>query len=556
MTTGAHAAHAATLRDYLHVVRRRKWIILSAVVLVPLAAVLYSLHQQKLYQADAQVLLSSQNLASQLTGTQQYTGINQQPDRIAQTQADVARVPVLAQRVLKLVPGTGLTPQLLLGGSSVSTAPNADILTFSVTNHIPGLAQRLVNAYAAAYTVYRRELDTASIARALSSVDRRIAQLVQAGDRHSALYASLVERQQTLATMEALQTSNAAVVERADQAAMVQPSPKRNGILGLFLGIVLGIGLAFLWEALDTRVRSAEEIGEKLGGLALLARIPSPSKKARAEHRLVMLDEPMGMQAETFRMLRTNLEFVSLDRDAHTIMVTSAVEQEGKSTTIANLAIAMARSGQRVVLVDLDLRRPYLDKFFGLDGPGITQVALGHVPLEQALATVAIADPGSKDDANAAGGNGRIKVIDAAGNGNGRAQPVKGVLQVLPSGPIPPDPGEFVNTQALSEILVQLRELADVVLIDAPPALRVGDAMTLSTKVDGVVVVARMKVVRRQMLHELARQLGTMPTPVLGFVVTAAGEEQDYGYGYGYGHGYHAKPYIQTEQTEHARSKT
>lgn len=554
MTTGGDA-HAATLRDYLHVVRRRKWIILQAVVLVPLAAVLFSLHQQTLYQADAQVLLSSQNLAAQLTGTQS-TGINLQPDRIAQTQAAVARVPQVAQRVLDRIPGTGLTPEQLLAASSVATAANADILTFSVTNHDPGLARMLVNAYAAAYTVYRRQLDTASIQRALASVDVRIKELVKAHDRRSALYASLVERQQTLATMEALQTSNASVVKRAAGGVQVQPRPKRNGILGLALGIVLGIGLAFLWEALDTRVRSAEEIGEKLGGLALLARVPSPSKQARAERRLVMLDDPTGTQAETFRILRTNLDFVSLDRDARTIMVTSAVEEEGKSTTIANLAIAMARAGQRVALVDLDLRRPYLARFFDVQGPGITQVALGHVPLEQALARVAIADPGSGEaGASRPSGNGLIKVSGVDGSGNGRANVVKGALDVLPTGPIPPDPGEFVNTQALSEILAELRDRFDVVLIDAPPALRVGDAMTLSKKVDGVIVVARMKVVRRQMLHELARQLGAMPTPVLGFVVTAAGDEQGYEYGYGYGYGYHTKPYVQSEQAERPRSK-
>src|ERR1035437_3835285 len=110
MTTGVQAAHTATLRDYLHVVRRRKWIILQAVVLVPLAAVLFSLHQQTLYTAGAQVLLSSQNLAAQLTGTQS-TGINLQPDRIAQTQADVARVPELAQRVLAQITGTGSHPR-------------------------------------------------------------------------------------------------------------------------------------------------------------------------------------------------------------------------------------------------------------------------------------------------------------------------------------------------------------------------------------------------------------------------------------------------------------
>ena len=541
MTTAGHAGHAATLRDYLHVLRRRKWIILQAAVLVPAAAIGFSLHQQKLYRASAQVLLSSQNLATELTGTQQ-TGVSVQPDRVAQTQADVARVPAIAARVLRRVPGTGLTVQRFLSHSGVSTATNADILTFEVVNRDAVLARRLVDEYAASYTVYRRSLDTAAIHTALQSVDARIGQLVDAGGRGGALYASLVERQQTLATMQALQTSNAAVVQQAQKVSQVQPKTSRNAILGIFLGIVLGIGLAFLREALDTRVRNAEEIGERLGGLSLLARVPVPSKKLRAKNRLVMLDSPTGVQAEAFRMLRTNLDFATLGRSARTIMVTSAVEQEGKSTTIANLAVALARTGQRVVLVDLDLRRPFLHKFFDLDSPGITQVALGHISLEEALVPVAIADARQRWKAN---GN---------GNGNGHGA-VKGILEVLPSGPIPPDPGEFVGTAVLSEILEELRMRADFVLIDAPPVLHVGDAMALSTKVDGILVVTRMQVVRRHMLNELARQLANAPTPVLGFVVTAADEEESYGYGYGYGYGgYHARPYEPSEKAV-ARSK-
>jgi Mrp family chromosome partitioning ATPase len=253
-----------------------------------------------------------------------------------------------------------------------------------------------------------------------------------------------------------------------------------------------------------------------------------------------MAAEPTGVQAETFRMLRTNLEFATLGRDVRTVMVTSAVEQEGKSTTIANLAIALARAGQRVVLVDLDLRRPFVHRFFDLEGPGVTQVALGHVSLEHALATVAITESAAKPS----NGNGN-------GNGNGHGA-VKGMLEVLPAGPIPPDPGEFVGTAALTEILEQLRERADVVLIDAPPTLHVGDAMTLSAKVDGVLVVTRMKLVRRQMLAELGRRLSGSPTPILGFVVTGAGEDEGYGYGYGYG-SYSTKPYVQTEKAQ-ARS--
>ncbi len=540
MTTAGHAGHAATLRDYLHVVRRRKWIILQATLLVPAAAIAFSIHEQKLYQASAQVLLSSQNLATELTGTQQ-TGVSVLPDRVAQTQADVARVPAIAATVLRRVPRTGLTVEGFLSRSSVSTAANADILTFEVLNRDAALARRLVDEYAASYTVYRRNLDTAAIHTALKSVDARIGQLVAAGGRGGALYASLVERQQTLATMQALQTSNAAVVQQAQGAVQVQPKTSRNAILGIFLGIVLGIGLAFLREALDTRVRSAEEIGERLGGLPLLARVPVPSRKLRAKNRLVMLDSPAGVQAEAFRMLRANLDFATLGRDARTIMVTSAVEQEGKSTTIANLAVALARTGQRVVLVDLDLRRPFLHTFFELGGPGITQVALGHVSLEEALIPIAIADSRPRWDKANGDGNGN-------GNGNGH-RTVKGILEVLPSGPIPPDPGEFVGTAVLTEIIEELRMRADFVLIDAPPALHVGDAMTLSTKVDGILVVTRMQVVRRHMLNELARQLANAPTPVLGFVVTAADEEESYGYGYGYGYGsYHARPYEPSEK--------
>ena len=532
MTVGHHAEHSATLRDYLHVVRRRKWIILQAVVLVPLAAVLFSLHQQKLYEASAQVLLSTQNLAAQLTNTQS-TGLNLQPDRIAQTQAGVARVPAIARAVLKEVPGTGLTVDQFLSDSSVSTSPNADLLGFTVKNHDSQLARRLVDEYAREYTIYRRALDTGAIHTALKSLDARLKQLSSAGASRGALYSSLADRQQTLATMEALQTANATVIKQADHATEIQPRPTRNGILGLALGIVLGIGLAFLWEALDTRVRSAQEISERLGGLPLLARLPAPGKRLMAKNKLAMIDDPSSVSAEAFRMLRTNLDFVTLDNHARMIMVTSAVEQEGKSTTIANLAVALARAGQRVALVDLDLRRPFLARFFDLSGPGVTQVALGHATLDEALVHVAITDPGEPRRKSSKSG------VKQNGNSNNERGAVRGLLQVLPSGPIPPDPGEFVATHALSGVLAELRERADVVLIDAPPALRVGDAMTLTSKVDGILVVTRMKVVRRHMLGELARQLASVRTPVLGFVVTdAAGGEEGYGYGGYYGRAY------------------
>ena len=517
-------AHVSTLRDYLQVARRRKWIILQAVVLVPLAAVAFSLHQQSRDEASAAVLLSQQDLAAQLTGTSVYNAST--PDREAQTQAALARVPAVAQSAIGAA-HVHMTPDEFLASSSVTPSANSDILTFSFADQEPRIAQLLATAYARAYVRYRFASDTAAVDTALNEIEAEIAKL----GSHGTLYTTLEEKATQLRTLAALKTANASVVRTADGAVQTAPKTRRNAALGLILGLFLGLGLAFLREALDTRVRSAEAIGDQLH-LPLLARLPAPSKKRGAETQLAMLDDPTGAQAEAFRVLRTNFEFASLGKEARIVMVTSAVEQEGKSTTIANLAVALARGGQHVVLVDLDLRRPSIDSFFGLgDHPGLTQVAIGSVPLGKAIVRV----PVTGDDA--------MLLPSTRGGQNGHARPHIGCLDVLSSGPLPPDPGEFVGTGRLTEILEHLREHCDIVLIDAPPLFHVGDGLVLSSKVDAVMVVTRMDVLRRPMLVELKRLLDTMPANKLGFIVAGAETEDGYGYGYGGYHYYRPSPH-------------
>lgn len=511
------ARQESTIRDYVWLLGRRKWIVLATVVLLPALAVVFAVRQPALYQSSAKVLLKQGNLAATLSGIQDNS-YYLDPSRVAQTQIELASTPAVAARVLEAVGITNRDPNGLLGSLSITPEPNADILNFKVTDQDPELAERLANEYARQYTIFRRSLDTASLNQALSDVTRRIDELQASGQTGYARV--LINRAEQLRTLLAVENSNAVIARPADGAAKIQPRPKRYGILGLALGVMLGIGLAFVWDALDTRVRSAEEIAHRLG-LPLLGRLPEPPRQIQRADGLVMLEHPNTVEGEAFRVLRTNLEFVNLERRARSIMMTSALEEEGKSTTVANLAVAAARAGRRVVLVDLDLRRPYIDKFFKLDGrPGLTNVVLGHATLDDATARIAI--PG-------------LDPNGTAGERNGQA-PVVGLLDVLPSGPIPPDPGEFVGTAAVSNVLVELSRRYDLVLVDAPPLLHVGDALTLASKVDAVILVTRLPAVRRPILKELNRVLDSSLGAKLGFVLAGAQLEEGYGYGYGYGY--------------------
>lgn len=529
---------AVTLNDYLRVARRRKWVLIQAALLLPLAAVAFSLHQQRLYEASADVLLNSENLAATVPGTP-LPGLSQEPERITQTQARVARMPEVVRGALRQVSGTGLTVTDFLADSSVSSSPASDILTFAVTSSDRALTKQLANAYAQAYVAYRQQLYTGAIQRALADVERRLRQLDRAGaslegrgggaslgalTRYRSLYTSLVDRAQTLQSTQAFQPSVASVLRQADGTVLTQPKTLRNGALGLVVGLVLGLGLVFLREALETRARTAAEVSAGLGGLPLLGRLPKPPKRLRRAGKLVMLEEPASLRAEAFRMLRGTLDSMALGRGVRTIMFTSALQREGKSTTVANLAIAFARAGKRVVLVDLNLRRPVLARFFDLEGPGVTQVVLGHVPLEEALTQIVITDAPAPR---------RWAALRRGGNGNGNlTRELLGLLEVLPSGPIPPDPGEFVSSPALGKIMRALHERADVVLVDAPGALDVGDVIALSSRVDGIVVIARSKVLRRQTLAELNRLLAMARRPALGFVATGEGDAESYAAGF------------------------
>lgn len=498
-----------TLHDYVAVLRRRKWIVLQAVILVPVVAVLLSQLQEPQYEASSLVLLKRQSLAATVTGSQD-PNILQDPALLGRTQAQVAQIPALGARVLRATGISDRSASEFLASSRVEPVAQTDVLLrFTVRDRDPEIAERLATAYAQEYNLYRRDLDTAAYEAARRQLEERLRKLRGSGvDTDSSLYASLLEKHQTLVTLSALQLSNASVLRAAEGAAQVSPRTRLNGILGLFIGIVLGLGLAFLRETFDRRVRSAEDFS--ILDLPLLGRLPGPPRQAKPGE-LAMISRPSTAEAESFRLLRANLELTNVARQARTIMVTSASRGEGKTTTIANLAVALARAGRHVALIDLDLRDPSIDRIFRLDKrPGLADVVLGDVPLADALTRVPLAAAG---------------VIDASGKAPTIAA---GTLDVLPAGSTPPNPGEFVASSAVAKVLDNLSEIADLVLVDAPPLLAVSDAVTLGARVDAVFVTVRLNVTDRAILDDLARALSACPCAKLGYVLTGAEPHEGY----------------------------
>jgi len=224
-----------------------------------------------------------------------------------------------------------------------------------------------------------------------------------------------------------------------------------------------------------------------------------------------MLADPTSHEAEPFRVLRANLDFANAEHGSRTIMITSAVDAEGKSTTVANLAVALARAGRRVVLIDADVGRPHLHRLFSLDErPGLTDVELGDTWLEEALRPIGLTEEAPEAD-----------------HLSGRMDRT-GILEVLPGGSALQDPDELGFESAVGRIIQRVRGRADIVLVDAPPLL-MGHAIALSAHVDAVVVVVRLKGLRTWALQDMSRILEAAPATKLGFILTGVDKGEGYG---------------------------
>jgi tyrosine-protein kinase len=520
------ANRPTTLADYVAILRRRAWIVILVPLVAAFVAFKFSASQPPLYAAQAKVLVNrSSGVVSGVTAGQDPTAYD--PVRFLMTQAKIARSPALARRVVAAAGIPGITAAALLGSSSVSPETDADLLDISVSAPNPNQAVLLANAYAHGFARYKTELDTARITEALGVLKARAKTLEKRGETTSIAYQTLLQYQGQLETSESLLANNTSVLQPAAGAGQIQPRPWRNFIVGGLLGAMLGLGLAFLAEALDRRVRNGEEIGAALD-LPLLGRLARPPRRLRKRMELVMLAEPASAGAEAFRKLRTSIELANRKPRARTIMFTSAEQRDGKSTAAANVAIAFARAGRRVALVDLDVRRPSLHSFFHLvSNRGITDVVFHRENVAGVIEQVAL--PAAYFPAGASNG----QPAKSSNSSNGRSD-LHGVLHVLPCGTIPSAEAEFLESDRVSAVLAELGEAFDIVIVDSPPLLAVGGAMSLSTKVDAIVLVTKFGI-RRPILQELGRQLDNANATTLGYILTGVTRSQGYGYGAGYG---------------------
>lgn len=318
------------------------------------------------------------------------------------------------------------------------------------------------------------------------------------------------------------ESADGATVRVVDVAPLptyaVAPNRKRAAMMAMLLGLALGVGIAVGLDRLDDSVKSPDELPTRFQ-LPVLGQIPAirvSDKQANANiplSRLVSHVDPRSIVAEAYRSLRTNISFARAQSRARTLVLTSPGPADGKSTTVANLAITFAQQGQRTLLVDADLRRAVLDKTFSVPRtPGLTEVIVGVSPLAGAVHQTTVEN-----------------------------------LFVMASGQLPPNPSELLGSERMREVLAEAREMFDVVLFDSPPLLAVTDAAVLSTMVDGAILVVRVGSTSREAVRRAAAHLRAVHSRVLGAVLNDIDATSGGYYG---GYGYYAYAYHSHEEAE------
>lgn len=484
-------------REYIAVLRNRKWSIAAVACLVLGAALAFTLRQTPLYESTTKVLVEALNVQVGDAGD-----ITTNMD----TESQVVQSSPVANAVAADL-GVDEPIEDLLKPLSVEVVPNTEVLTISYRQSDPQEAKRRAEAFARAYLNVRRERllnqSTAGVEQLRAEVDDLLLQLEQttqliALEDDPAVRSDLRAQESALAAQIALlqqqiqdvQPDTGLLVGQIILPASLPQSPvvpnyPMNVTVAVFAGLALGIGFAFVRERLDERLRGMDDL-EAQTHVPVLAVVPRLSGwRKQDEDMLVTVRDPHSQAAEAYRTLRVAVLIATANRGMKTLLVTSSGREEGKTMTTANLGVALAQAGKRVIVVSADRRRPRLHRFFGSsNGDGLTNVLAGEAQLQDVLH-----QPG----------------IDA--------------LKVLSSGAWIGSLDAVFGSDPMVRLLSELRDSSDVVLLDAGPVLGVADTVTLAPLVDGVLLVADADQATRRSVRQATQQLEKVDATVVGWVL-------------------------------------
>jgi non-specific protein-tyrosine kinase len=501
------------LREYLSILWARKWILIVVVATTASVALLYSYRQTPLYSSSSEVIVRPARFdPKQPSAAAGFVNMH--------TELQVANSLTVEELARRQLVNLGVKPASV----SATLVEDAETIVFTATSSDPEAAQATANANADAYLGIRRNQVVRELEEARRPYETRILEIATELQQIAQTLEGLEDpAQETLLTSQysellseraslTLQLGNLGEPENVQvgevlRAAALPSSPSspnhfRDGALGLLVGLALGIGVAFLGDRLDDRLRGRDEL-EVQSGAPVLAFIPKARSKDTAP---IMLLQPESEATEAYRALRVRLLHLAGQQKFKTLVITSALAGEGKTSTTANLGVALAMAGKRVVMVSADLRRPRLQTYFpSADGEmGLSELLTGKgFPLEEALSTT------------------------------GRHN-----LWLLQAGPRidPLLPLELLSSESMIDLMAELRSFADFVLIDTPPVMGSSDVAALAPMIDGVLLVADTRRVQRPIVEQTRRDLQLMNVPLIGVIVNNHDPRRFRAYGSSYGY--------------------
>lgn len=508
---------------FLEVLRRRITIVIACLVLVPGIALAYTATQPKKYSASASILLEDAGFEnSVVSNVSAPTPSAQDIATEIDTTVTVASLPTIAKNTAAKV-GQGVTAGEIASGTTVAPAGSGKVLTVTSTDTKPRRAAQIATAYAGEFVAFERSMLRARVLKARDNLARQAVQteaqyrsLIQRSTGSQADKAAaaalrkrlsdLQSREGDLTALAAVQTGNATVVQPATApGSPTSPNPLRNVIAGIGLGLLLGVGLAVLFELLDRRLTKPEDV-ESLFGRPIVGAIPHSSALASSEPKAL----PPG-DRESFRMLQTKMSYFNDDRPVKSVVVTSAASGDGKSTVAWNVAAAAAEAGGRVLLLEADLRNPNLASRFDIAvDKGLSDVLASRSELTDVVHHVPV------------GGHGH----------NGHR--VTSFMDVVFAGRRPANPSQLIESRRMLELIRGCQLAYDLVVIDTPPPSIVSDAIPIIKLASGVLVVTRLRKSTRTEVSHLRDQLRNLNAVTLGVVINST-ETGDGYYGATYG---------------------